>query len=160
METTPKIINYKIIILLLNCSILFYSCSSTMINSRPEGAKIFINDQFVGHTPYKHSDMSIAGTKVDVRLEMDGYETYKMAFYRSEKLLAIPLILGIIIWPFALWVQGYDNNRIYDLRPEKNDEYDEYDEYEKLRKLKSLFDDGIISKEEFENEKRLILKGK
>ena len=40
----------------------------------------------------------------------------------------------------------------------KNDTENKFDKYEELRKLKELFDDEIITKEEFENEKKKILK--
>ena len=46
------------------------------------------------------------------------------------------------------------NNKI----SRNNDIENKYDKYEELRKLKELFDDEIITKEEFEKEKKKILK--
>ena len=55
--------------------ILFAGCaSSTMINSVPSGAKVYINGESVGTTPYLYSDTKVVGSVVNVDLVKDGYE--------------------------------------------------------------------------------------
>ena len=52
----------------------FLSCSSTtMIHSMPEGAKVYLNDEFKGVTPYKHVDSAVLGTTTLMVLKREGY---------------------------------------------------------------------------------------
>ena len=60
----------------------FLSCSSTtMISTIPEGAKVYLNDEFRGVTPFKHSDSAISGTNTSMVLKREGYNpshTYEL----------------------------------------------------------------------------------
>ena len=48
---------------ILSASLLFSSCaSSTIIDSSPSNATIFVNGEKVGKTPYEHKDTKIVGS--------------------------------------------------------------------------------------------------
>ncbi|MEP2058012.1 MAG: PEGA domain-containing protein [Maribacter litoralis] len=111
-----KFIKFKALSLAL--ILLATSCaSSTMITTVPGNAKIYINGEYVGHTPYKHKDSKIVGSSNTIRVEKEGYETYNDTFSKDEKVAVGPLIGGIFLLVPFLWVMKYEKGRIYDLRP-------------------------------------------
>lgn len=61
--------------LILAVSVLFASCSSsTLIQSSPSGAKVYMNEEFLGVTPFSYSDTKIVGSTTSLRLEKEGFE--------------------------------------------------------------------------------------
>ena len=149
--------------------VLFSSCASTtLIQSQPPGAKLYVNGEHVGKTPYSHTDSKIVGTTVTVRLEKEGYETMTTAFNRNEELDVGALVGGIFfIWPLFLWVMKYQPTHTYSLIPaeeignpqiEKKDDIQQVgSKYDQLRELKKLLDEGIITKDEYDAEKKKIM---
>lgn len=149
--------------------ILFSSCASTtMIKSNPSGAKLYLNEQFVGKTPYRHSDTKIVGSNIEVRLEKEGYETLYTSFARDEELDVGAIIGGVLILVPYLWIMKYKAYHTYDLIPFYEREDVDVIEYQddrkskafRLRELKQLLDDDIITQKEFESEKKKILDSK
>ncbi|GGF26341.1 hypothetical protein GCM10011339_13040 [Echinicola rosea] len=144
--------------------ILFPSCaSSTLIQSTPGEAKLYLNDEYVGVTPYKHRDSRIVGSSTDVRLEKEGYETFTTFFSRDEKADVGAIIGGFfLLFPF-LWTMKYKPSRTYELTPLNS--YNEVQEddssmaskADELLKLQELVEKGLITQEEFVQEKKKIL---
>lgn len=111
----------KTISVLLAISILFTSCrSTTMIVSNPSGAKLYLNDELVGTTPYTHKDSKIVGSRTTVKLEKDGYETFNTSFSKNEKLDVGALIGGILVDIPFLWIMKYKNIHSYELIPNES----------------------------------------
>lgn len=150
--------------------ILFTSCSSaTIIQSNPSGAKLSINGEPVGITPYTYSDTKIVGSTVAVTLEKEGYEQLSTYFSRDEEVEVGAVIAGFFfLWPF-LWTMKYKPARTFELIPSSSD-YEAVPVYkseqreaqlkskaERLRELKQLLDEDVITQEEFEREKKKIL---
>lgn len=108
----------KTISLVLAGAILFASCSSTtLIQSSPSGAKVYLNGEYAGVTPYSHTDTKIVGSSTQVRLEKEGYETLNSAFSRNEDADVGAIIGGIFfLFPF-LWTMKYKPVRTYELVP-------------------------------------------
>jgi hypothetical protein len=91
--------------------------STTVINSRPQGARLYLNGQYVGATPYTMSDTKIVGSTTTVRLEAQGYETLDGSITRNEQFDAGACIGGVfLLFPF-LWIQGYHPMHTFELRP-------------------------------------------
>lgn len=111
----------KAISLVLAGAILFASCSSsTLIQSNPSGAKVYLNGEYAGVTPYTHTDTKIVGSSTQVRLEKEGYETLNTAFSRNEDADVGAIIGGIFfLFPF-LWTMKYKPVRTYELVPSGN----------------------------------------
>ncbi len=160
--------NLRTISLLIAGVFLFVGCASTtMIQSVPDNAKLFINGEPVGETPYKYTDEDIIFNSVDVRLEKDGYEPFYGSFSRDEEVDAAPLIGGFCLCPiFFLWAMKYKPVHTFEMVPltNTNDNYvvpvqssmsDQ--KAEKLRQIKSLLDEGVLTPEEYEREKAKIL---
>lgn len=152
--------------------ILLESCSSyTVIQSNPSGAKLYLNESAVGVTPYRHSDTKIVGSRTEVRLEKEGYEPLRTSFARNEQADVGAIIGGVFfLFPF-LWTMKYAPSRTYDLTPVSgtqrparvspmplaNDAAVTTPKATRLRELKKLMDDGIITKQEYEKEKKKVL---
>jgi len=104
--------------LLLTASVLLSGCSSTtMIQSKPEGAKIYLNEELVGTTPYAHSDTRIVGSTIRLRLEKEGYETLNSSFTRNEEVDAGAIVGGIFLMFPYLWTMKYKPSHTYELVP-------------------------------------------
>ncbi len=161
----------KLVSLILACSVLFSSCvSTTMIRSNPSGAKVYLDGQLVGTTPYRHSDTKIVGTVTTVTLEKEGYEPFHTMFSRTEQPDIGAIIGGIFVYIPLLWLMKYNPEHTYELIPydamqevqeqtgsQQQSAPDIHSKAEKLRELKKLLDEKIITQEEFEKEKKKIL---
>jgi hypothetical protein len=94
------------------------SCASTtMILSQPPGAKLYLNGEPVGVTPYAMTDTRIVGSTTAVRLEYPGYEPTNGVIVRNEEFDAGACIGGVfLLFPF-LWIMGYKAVHAFELRP-------------------------------------------
>lgn len=96
----------------------FSACASTTtINSEPAGAKLYLNGEPVGRTPYTLTDTKIVGSTTSVRLEADGYEPTNGAISRNEQFEIAPCIGGVFLLVPFLWVMGYKPVHTFELRP-------------------------------------------
>lgn len=151
--------------------ILLESCaSSTVIQSRPSGAKVYLNNAYVGETPYTHTDTKIVGSATYVRLEKEGYEPLQTVFARDEQADVGAIIGGVFLLIPFLWTMKYNPSRTYELLPASsdapssvspmplaNDPSVSTSKAVRLRDLKKLLDDGILTKDEYEKEKKKVL---
>jgi len=113
-----KSIYLKISSATLAVVMLFASCSSTtLITSVPNGAKVYINGESVGTTPYQYSDNKIVGSTISVELRKEGYENFYTSFSRDEQVDAGAIIGGFFfLFPF-LWTMKYKATHNYELVP-------------------------------------------
>jgi hypothetical protein len=140
--------------------------STSVIQSSPNGAKIYIDGQSVGVTPYTYSDKKIIGTTHLFKLEKEGFAPEYGSFSRNAAWNKTAVLAGCIsIVPF-LWAKDYPSDSTYDLRPiitiiepEKVtvDPLKTKSKAERLFELKQLLDAKAITEEEFKIEKKKIL---
>lgn len=106
--------------IVLAFSVLFASCSSTtLIQSEPSGAKVYMNDEYKGVTPLAYSDTKIVGSVTSLRLEKEGYEPFYTLLSRNERADVGAIIGGILfLFPF-LWTMQYNPTHMYELKPQK-----------------------------------------
>ncbi|MDR2927257.1 MAG: PEGA domain-containing protein [Cytophagaceae bacterium] len=151
----------KIISVSLAGAILFTSCASTtMIQSNPSGAKVYLNGEPVGTTPYSHTDTKIVGSTTTVKLEKEGYEPLNTSFSRDEEVDAGAIIGGVFVWIPFLWTMKYKPTHTYELTPSSNAKQPKNQPQtraDKLRELKQLFDEKLISTEDYRRERRKVL---
>jgi hypothetical protein len=164
----------KITAIILATIVLFSSCASTtMISSVPSGAKVYIDGELMGTTPYKYSDTRIVGTTVNIDLKKEGYQPFYTSFSRTEQVNAGAIVGGLfLLFPF-LWTMDYKPTHNYELTPERDIEMIESQaqvttgdtkthlksksKADQLRDLKQLMDENIITEKEFETAKKKIL---
>jgi len=149
-------------------SIILTSCASTTIfQTVPTDAKLYLNEEFVGTTPYTYTDTKIIGATTLVRIEKEGYAPLYTTISRNEEADVGAIIGGFLLLAPFLWTMKYKPTHTYEIMP-----YDENLMYpeavqdaqdfnnikvEQLRELKKLLDEKIITKEEFNTEKKKIL---
>ncbi len=156
--------------LFLAGSILLVSCSSkTLIQSNPSGAKVYLNGEAVGTTPYTHEDTKIVGSTTSVKLEKEGYETFNTSFSRNEKADAGAIIGGVLVLVPFLWTMKYKPERTYELvkttatekvvvvAKQQPNATENKTKADKLRELKKLLEEKLITQEEYDLEKKKVL---
>lgn len=170
----------KTLPVLLSGAILISSCSSsTLISSQPAGAKLYVNGQYAGVTPYQYSDTKIVGTITDLRLEKDGYEPLRVPLIRNERADGGAIVGGFfLLFPF-LWTMKYDPEHTYELRtpgdsgqpmttppaslaapalvPAAAQTTGAKSKADRLRENKRLYDEKVLTEKEYEAEKKKIL---
>jgi hypothetical protein len=86
-----------------------------MLNTVPNGAKVYINDEYMGTTPYEYQDQKIMFTSNRLRLEKEGYKTLYTSFTRDEEVEIGAIVGGVFfIVPF-LWTLKYKPTHTYEL---------------------------------------------
>ena len=107
----------SLLAVLMSSALLFQmSCASTtVINSSPSGAKLYIDGSLVGKTPYTYSDTKIVGSTTMIKLKKDGCQTFNGTMARSEKFEVGPCIGGVLVLVPFLWVMGYNPSRTFEL---------------------------------------------
>lgn len=113
-----KTIFLKTASIIVAFSVLFASCSSTtLIQTNPSGAKVYMNEEYKGVTPLSYSDTKIVGSTTHVRLELEGYESLNTVLSRNEAADVGAIIGGVFfLFPF-LWTMKYNPVHTYELRP-------------------------------------------
>ncbi len=152
----------------LALTILFASCSSTtMIQSSPSKAKVYLDGAFVGETPYLHRDSKIVGSSMVVKIEKEGFTPLVTTITKDEEVNVGAIIGGLFVVVPFLWTMQYQSAHNYILKPttienEVKPEIQKIQTYTKskadrLRELKQLLDEKIITLDEFEKEKAKVL---
>jgi hypothetical protein len=153
----------RIISLFLAGSVLWTSCASTtMIRSVPTGAKVYLNGEPVGVTPYAHTDTKIVGSTTMVKLTKEGYETLYTSFARDEEVDVGAIIAGLIMFFPFIWTMKYKPTHTYELIPGSGSETkiinpQPKSKADRLRELKQLYEEKLITQEDYEKEKKKIL---
>lgn len=115
----------KIITCLLLFSFFIAGCSSSMtIDSEPSGAKVYIDKEYKGLTPYTYTDSRPFWVDLDIVLKKDGYEDFNFIVSKVDgefnygagcgSLACLP-VFGV---PFSLWLFKYPENKKFELIPE------------------------------------------
>lgn len=95
-------------------------CSSTtIINSEPSSAAVYLNGERVGTTPYVYTDTKIVGSTNVVVLKKEGYENFTTSFSRNDNVNVGAVIGGVLVLVPFLWVMDYKPNYLYEMVPLK-----------------------------------------
>ncbi|MBK5275602.1 MAG: SH3 domain-containing protein [Desulfuromonadales bacterium] len=97
-----------IVILLSGCAI------PTVIKSKPEGATVYIDNIKMGKTPLTYSDTEILFSQKNIRLEMNGYNSFS-SIIKKEKLKVGPLVGACFAGIPGLWALGYAEEYTFEL---------------------------------------------
>lgn len=152
---------------LLACVVFMTSCASTTrIETYPSGAKLYVDGEFVGETPCDYTDSKIIGSSIGVRLEKEGYKPITTIITKDEEPNIGAAVAGYFFLVPLLWAMKYRPFHNYELVSIKNDEgmsampIKEGNEVSitiKLQELKTAFEQGLITKEEYDAKRTKIL---
>lgn len=163
-----KVFLLKSVAIALAVAVLFSGCaSSTMINSSPAGAKVYINGESVGTTPYLYTDTKVLGSVINIDLVKEGYEPLYTSFTRSEQVNAGAIVGGLFfLFPF-LWTMEYKPTHNYELVPlaatnqdtqvQSEQTQPALSKVQRLKELKQMLDENLITQDEFNKAKQKIL---
>mgnify|MGYP003651974539 CR=1 FL=1 len=102
----------------LSLALVFAGCtSSTVIRSNVPGARVFLNGEYVGNTPYTMSDTKIVGSTTQVRIEAPGYAPTVASISRSEEFSVGACIGGVFFLVPFLWIMDYKADHFYQMAP-------------------------------------------
>ncbi len=107
----------KTLLVICSGAIITSCASSTMINSVPNGAKLYLDGESVGTTPYRHKDTKIVGSQTDVKMEKEGFETFNTSFSRNEQVDVGAVVGGLFLFVPFLWTMKYKPTHNYELTP-------------------------------------------
>jgi len=157
----------KAIPIFLSMTILFASCASTtLIQSTPSGAQVYVGSQKKGITPYKYSDTKIVGSTTDITLKKEGYQDLQFILDRNERADVGAIIGGIFLLVPFLWVMKYDPVHSYELQSVSNSNQSNQNSTNSLQnsnstneliKLKNLLDQQAITNDDYTTLKVKIL---
>lgn len=101
-------------------TVLFSSCvSTTLIQSIPSGAQVYLNQQVVGVTPYTMRDTKVVWSTTNVELKKEGYQPFYTTIVRNEQAAIGPIIGGFFVYIPWLWAMKYNPVHRYELAPVK-----------------------------------------
>jgi hypothetical protein len=121
-EPGKEALMFKYIITLsLSLPLMFGCTTSTRFNTKPEGAKIFINGDYIGDSPITLDDTKSLPSRYHVQIRHEGYKELDMyldkrADYLTMALSAIPYFAPLLFWGYTL-----DNKYKFDLSSLKID---------------------------------------
>ncbi|MFT4898398.1 MAG: hypothetical protein ACI9U0_000181 [Flavobacteriales bacterium] len=160
----------------LALSIMLTSCmSSTVITANAANATVYIDGVHSGKTPVTMKNKKVITTCTDIRIEKDGYETMLTQICRDEAPDLGPIVAGFCITIPWLWGYKYYPSHYYALEKKDYTVAPEYNTKEtedpaagsntkteksvadQLKDLKSLYDQGLITDDEYKKAKAEIL---
>ena len=166
----------KFLVIAIAGFVFLVSCkSTTVITSEPSGAKVYMDGQKKGTTPYTHTDTKIAGSETNVTLKLDGYEDKYIVMKRDEKADVGAIVAGCFVLIPLLWCMEYQPEHNYEMEPKtegnpgldikpdttepttENPNRGNDNSTTELIKLKGLLDEGAITEDDFTTLKVKIL---
>jgi len=109
----------KILVLLVCSSLVVIGCSSTVkIQSMPGEAKVYIDGEYKGVTPYSQRDTKPFFLPGQLKLSKEGYEDFTIDL-KKDKFSTANCIGGVLVWVPFLWVLEYENEKTYELKKKK-----------------------------------------
>ena len=97
---------------------LFGCASATVIKSNPPGAKLYLDGQLKGDTPYTYADRAAAGTMRTVTLKKEDYKDFT-GHIKREQLSVGALIGGILFLIPLIWVLEYPSEYTFEMEKPK-----------------------------------------
>jgi len=108
-----KLVCFALVISVSACA------STTVINSEPNGAMVYLNGEKTGITPYMHTDTKIIGSTNTVLLKKEGYQDFSTVFSRNENANVGAIVGGIFVLVPFLWAMDYKPSHSYEMVPLK-----------------------------------------
>jgi hypothetical protein len=103
-------------LLLLISAFLFSGCASTtLLTTAPPGAKVYINGEVLGTTPYRYSDTKTALSYTHITFKKQGFRDMDVILRRNEKPAWGAIIGATLVYVPILWFAEYNKSHFYEL---------------------------------------------
>ena len=102
--------------LIMLVAMLSACATTTTIKSRPPGARVYVDEQYLGETPVEFTDSSPFWSKRALVLKKEGYAD-KSLLLRKDEMRVGPLIGTIVILVPVLWLFGYPDQMAFEMEP-------------------------------------------
>jgi hypothetical protein len=114
--------------LMLVGAFLFSGCASTtLLTTAPPGAKVYMNGEVLGTTPYRYSDTKTALSSTHITFKKQGFHDMDIILKRNEKPAWGAIIGAVIVYVPILWFAEYNKSHFYELeraaKPGRNEDY-------------------------------------
>jgi hypothetical protein len=86
-----------------------------MIQSIPSGAKVYLDSEFAGTTPYYMEDMKLSWSRTSVEIKEEGYNNFRTTITKDEQVNVGAIIGGLFVWVPFVWVMDYKPTHTYEL---------------------------------------------
>jgi hypothetical protein len=93
---------------------LFGCASATVVKSNPPAAKLYLEGQLKGETPYTYADRAAAGTMRTVTLKKEGYKDFT-GHIKREQLSVGALIGGLFFLIPLIWILEYPSEYTFEM---------------------------------------------
>ncbi len=163
----------KFLPLLILLTVFMASCASyTVITTKPQGAKVFVDDYYIGKTPVIYRDYKPALSSTAIKIEKEGYRTIYTYIQKDGSINLTSLVAGFFFMPAWIWALGYPPQYNFILQPGDSVEvqaptnlpYTIPDSLsfgnkkaKALKELEDLHNQGLLTDEEYESKKKQIL---
>ena len=116
MNYIRTVFGIRLMVMIWVMAILSACSSTTLIHSVPPGAKVFVDDNYIGNAPIPYRDNKVSLSNTRFRLEKDGYDTFEKEIMKDEALHGGAIIGGIFFLLPWFWVLKYNPERTYELK--------------------------------------------
>ena len=119
-----------------------------MIETQPKGAKVFVDNMYIGNSPVVMQDYKFATSTTYLRLEKEGYETVQTTICRDEQIDIGAAIAGVFFLYPWLWIFEYKPIHTFMLKPSNpnNSKIEEYYDNEDYIYVEDNYDNEPIDK--------------
>ena len=105
----------KLIALMTIFFFLFGCASATIIKSKPSGAKVYLDGELKGETPYIYSSAGIWGTKKMVVLKKEDYKESVQQIKKDHVNWVTVIIGALVFYPLLLWGADFPTEYTFEL---------------------------------------------
>ncbi len=104
----------KVIALMTAFFFLFCGCATTIIKSKPQGAKVYMDGELKGETPCAYTNAGGVGTSKIVTLKMEGHKDNVGQIKKNKPSWPV-IVLGLFAWPFLIWAADFEPEYTFEM---------------------------------------------
>jgi hypothetical protein len=105
----------KLIALMTVFFFLFGCASTTIIKSKPSGAKVYLDGEIKGETPYTYTSAGIWGTKKMVVLKKEDYKESVQQIKKDQVNWVTVIIGALVFYPLLLWGADFPTEYTFEM---------------------------------------------
>ncbi len=114
-----KITIFKFFIIFLIVASLLGCSTLVRFESEPPGAKVYVDEEYIGDTPIEKQLSDFVGNKYRLRLEKEGHKTIRTEIDKEVKVLTLVLGLFTPTWIPLLWCYGPKSFQRFELKTDE-----------------------------------------